>query len=361
MPMPIHRHKVLVAMSGGVDSSVVAALLARDYDVVGLHITKHDISDLSDEIRLRDEECLKSAQRSAEVAGVPLITIEAGRDFDRLIDRFCEAYNNGETPNPCVRCNVTIKWRILLETADREGTAFVATGHYARIEKRGRGFHLLRGKGGDKDQTYFLHRLTQRELSRTLFPLADFAKSDVKALAREMGIPAVERAESQEICFVGAAGYREIIERRTPGAVRPGDVVDTEGRLLGRHEGFQFYTVGQRKGLKIALGHPAYVVNIDAARARVTLGPAEALLSRRFRVRDVNWISGAAPDRPFTALVRIRYNHRGAPALVTPSGDSAIVGFTDPVKSITPGQAAVFYQNDDVLGGGWIARDAENT
>jgi len=353
--MTATRPKALVAMSGGVDSSVASALLARDYDVVGIHIIKREISSLSDEIRLRDEESLTSAESSAQVVGVPLITVEAGSDFDSLIDRFCEAYNAGETPNPCVRCNVTIKWRILLETADREGAAFVATGHYARIEKRGSEFHLLRSRGGEKDQTYFLHRLTQRELSRTLFPLADFAKSDVKALAREMGIPAVERAESQEICFVGSAGYREIIERRTPDAIRPGEVVDTEGRFLGRHEGFQFYTIGQRKGLRIALGKPAYVVSIDAKSARVTLGSSEVLLSQHCRVRDVNWISGLTPEHPFQSLVRIRYSHPGALATVTPDGDRALIEFHEPVKSVTPGQSAVFYSADEVLGGGVIA------
>jgi tRNA-uridine 2-sulfurtransferase len=349
------RSKAIVAMSGGVDSSVAAALVAREYDVIGLHITKRELRGISEEIRARDEESLASARRSAEIVGVPLMTVEAGRHFDALVDRFCEAYNTGETPNPCVRCNITIKWRILLEAADREGARFVATGHYARIAERGGKYSLVRGTGGDKDQTYFLHRLTQAELARTLFPLAEFEKADTRIVARELAIPAVERAESQEICFVGAAGYREIIEKRTPGAIRPGEVVDVEGRLLGRHEGYQFYTIGQRKGLKIALGTPAYVVRIDAANARVTLGGAEALLSRAFEVREVNWLSGTPPQEPFDATVRIRYNHRGAPATVTPAAGSARVEYHEDVKSITPGQAAVFYVGDEVIGGGWIA------
>jgi len=347
------KGKVVVAMSGGVDSSAAAAILARDHEVVGMHMTKFDLPGLSEEKRAADRDSLESARRSAEIVGIPLRVVEAGNRFDGLVDYFCDAYNRGTTPNPCVRCNVTIKGRLLPETADAEGAQFVATGHYARIERRRGHWRLVRGSGREKDQTYFLHRLTERELSRTLFPLAEMTKADTRSLATEMGIPAVHRAESQEVCFVGAGGYREVLVERTPGAIRPGEVVDTEGHVLGMHEGYQYYTIGQRRGLRIALGEPRYVVAIDPETARVTLGTAADLEKRAFRVTEVNWF-GETRLEPFEALVRIRYNHRGAPAVVTPRETQAEVEFAEPVKAVTPGQAAVFYVGDEVAGGGWI-------
>jgi len=349
------KWKVIVAMSGGVDSSVAAALLAKDFEVVGLHITKRELPGISEEIERRDADGALSAQAVAKTLGIPLRLVEAGREFDGLVGHFCREYNAGRTPNPCVTCNVSIKWRLLLETAEAEGADFVATGHYAKAEKRGATTHLVRGGGGQKDQTYFLHRLAQNELMRTVFPLADRGKPETRAIARELGLPSGERNESQEICFVGAGGYREIIEMRTPGEIRGGEVVDARGQVIGRHEGYQFYTIGQRKGLGIALGKPAYVVKTDARTARVTLGGEDDLLCRLFEVRDVNWVVPPAPETPFKALVRIRYSHAGAPALVTPEGGRAKVEFEAPVRAVTPGQAAVFYREDEVIGGGWIA------
>ena len=349
------RKKVIVATSGGVDSSVAAAIVSREHDAVALHVTKHDLPGLANDIRERDEESARSAASVAAALGIPIRFVEAGRHFDRLVDFFCGEYNAGRTPNPCVVCNLVIKWRILLETAQSESADFVATGHYARVETRGDGAHLLRSKGGPKDQTYFLHRLTQNELARTIFPLAQMTKDETRALAAELGLRAAERAESQEICFVGGGGYGEILRSRTPGAVRAGEVIDGAGKVLGTHEGYQFYTIGQRKGLKIALGRPAYVTGIDAEAARVTLGGAGELLSSRLTVADVNWIVAPWPDKPFDAIVRIRYSHAGTAALVTPAGRSAVVEFHSPVKAATPGQAAVFYAGDEVVGGGWIA------
>jgi len=341
-------------MSGGVDSSVAAALLARKYEVIGAHITKLDLPGLPPELASRDKESLASARRSAGIIGIPLRTIEAGRSFDALVDSFCAEYNAGRTPNPCVICNVQIKWRALLELASEEGAGLVATGHYARVEERDGAFHLSRSKAAGKDQTYFLHRLTQAELSRTVFPLAEMTKTEVKALARELGLPAAERAESQEICFVGEGGYREVLGARTAGAIRSGEVVDAAGRQVGRHEGYQFYTIGQRKGLGIALGRPAYVVGIDAKTARVTLGSAEEITAKGLRAGDVNWVVPPAAERAFEAAVKIRYAHAGARSLVTPEGTGARVEFQEAVRAVTPGQAAVFYVGDEVVGGGWI-------
>ena len=342
-------------MSGGVDSSVASALLSRDCEVIGLHIRKIDLPGGTDELRRRDEDAAEAAAAAAKKIGIPLRFVEAGKHFDKLINDFCREYNSGRTPNPCVLCNVNIKWRILLEAAESEGADFVATGHYANIEKRGETFHLVRGKGGAKDQTYFLHRLTQRELSKTVFPLAEMTKDETRRIARELHLPAVERDESQEICFVGAAGYREILESRTPGEIKAGEVTDTQGNVIGKHEGYQFYTVGQRRGLKIALGKPAYVVRTDAESARVVLGGGEDILATRLTAVDVNWVAPPAPREPFDALVRIRYNHAGGRARVTPRGAEADVQFEVPVRAVTPGQAAVFYVDDEVIGGGWIA------
>jgi tRNA-specific 2-thiouridylase len=350
------KTKVIVAMSGGVDSSVSAALLSRDYDVVGLHITKRELGGLPEEIRASDESNAASARAVAETVSIPIRFVEAGRHFERLLDYFCGEYNAARTPNPCVVCNVGIKWRIMLETADSEGAEHVATGHYARIDRARDAARLLRGRGGHKDQTYFLHRLTQRELMRTMFPLAEMTKDQTRGIAREMGLPSKEKAESQEICFVGEGNYRRIIESRTPGGVRPGQVLDTGGNILGTHEGYQFYTIGQRKGLGIALGEPAYVVAIDAASATVRLGSGEDLACRTLRAAQVNWLSGRAPEGPFRATVRIRYGHTGQEALVTPEGGDAVVEFDAPVRAVTPGQAAVFYAGDELLGGGWIER-----
>jgi len=349
------KRKVIVAVSGGVDSSVAAALLKSDYDVIAVHLTKNDLAGRSDEIRRREEESARSAAAVTAVLGIPLRFVEAGREFDRLIDRFCAEYNAGRTPNPCVLCNQTIKWRLLLECAEAESADFVATGHYAQIESRGGAAHLVRSCAGNKDQTYFLHRLTQAELARTLFPLAGMTKGETWAVAGDLGLPTFERSESQEICFVGDGGYRKLILSRTGGQIRAGDVVDAHGRRVGRHDGYQFYTIGQRKGMGIALGKPAYVVAIDAANARVTLGGADELLKDCLTAADVNWIVPPAPREVFRAVVRIRYNHRGANALVTPRGESAEVEFEEPVRAVTAGQAAVFYAGDECVGGGWIA------
>jgi len=349
------KRKVIVATSGGVDSSVAAALLTNDWEVIGLHITKNDLPGYTDQERLRDKDSAESAASVAGKLDVPLRFVEAGGEFHRLIDFFCREYNEGRTPNPCVVCNVNIKWRIMLETADREGAEFVATGHYAKVLSEGGAAHLVRGAGGAKDQTYFLHRLTQKELARTIFPLSELTKAETRRLAKELRLPTMERAESQEICFVGQGGYAELLRERTPEKIRGGEVIDATGKVIGRHEGYQFYTLGQRKGLKIALGTPAYVTAIDATDARVRLGGAEELLSRAFAVTGVNWLVPPAPEAPFRALVRIRYNHDGAPALVTPRGTDAEVKLDRPVRAVTPGQAAVFYIRDEVVGGGWIA------
>lgn len=352
---PVSRDKVIVAVSGGVDSSVAAALLSEQFEVTAVHFTKLALPGLDDNVRERDDQGLKSARRAAEVLGVPLVVVEAGERFDGLVDFFCSQYNAGRTPNPCVLCNATIKWRLLIDVADEQGARFVATGHYARIEKDGGRFVLMKSAAEGKDQTYFLHRLDQTQLARTVFPLSALTKEQVREIARQRALPTVERSESQEICFVPDGGYGEILRGRTPGAIRGGEIVDWDGAVRGHHGGYQFFTIGQRKGTRVALGRPAYVVAIDPSSGRITLGDRTDLERTGLRADDVNWIDGPAPPAPFEATVRIRYNHEGAPAVVEPNGSRAVVRFARPVHAVTPGQAAVFYKGGRVIGGGWIA------
>ncbi len=353
--MPQSRRKVIVAVSAGVDSSVAAALVAKQYEAIAVHFTKFDLPGLADDVRERDDAALQAARQVASVLAIRFRAVEVGSQFDDLVDFFCDEYNSGRTPNPCVVCNQAIRWPTLLRIADEEGAHFVATGHYARVERRDGRFCLVRPREPRKDQTYFLHRLTQEHLSRTLFPLCETTKEDVRDTARKLGLPGTQRPESQEICFVPREGYSRVLKDRTPEKIGPGHVVDPQGHVLGNHEGYQFYTIGQRKGLALALGRRAYVVDIDAHSGNVTLADEKALQTRRIEVRDVNWISGRAPTEPFEAVVRIRYNHPGTRAAITPMGSAARVDFTRQVRAATPGQAAVFYRGDEVAGGGWIA------
>jgi len=352
----LDRKRVVVAVSGGVDSSFAASLLAGDYDVTALHFTKFTLPGLAEEVRARDEKSLASARAAAGHLGIDLEVVEVGERFVELVDFFCGEYHAGRTPNPCVLCNATIKWPVLLEAADRRGAYYVATGHYAAVRDDDGLRCLVRPRDKRKDQTYFLHRLTQRQLARTIFPLAERTKAEVRESAREAGLRTVERAESQEICFVPSGGYREVLETHGGGRLRAGPVLDTSGAKIGEHEGFQLYTIGQRRGLGLALGRPAYVVNIDPRTAAVTLGDKGDLASGGLIAREVHWIAGAPPARRFRALVKIRYNHPGAEATVLAEGDAAKVNFDKPVSAVTPGQAAVLYRGDEVLGGGWIAR-----
>ncbi|MHC4711714.1 MAG: tRNA 2-thiouridine(34) synthase MnmA [Planctomycetota bacterium] len=357
--MTLSPEKVVVAMSGGVDSSVAAAVLAERFEVIGLHFTKSELPGLDREVRQKDRRNVESAKRAAAALGICLRVAEAGARFDELVDLFCAEYNAGRTPNPCVLCNATLKWPVLLEAADEEGARFVATGHYARLGKEHNRLLLLRSLAERKDQTYFLHRLTQAQLARTIFPLGEMTKDETRECARRLGLPTAERSESQEICFVPEAGYADIIRARTPGALRPGAIVDPQGAVLGRHPGYQLFTIGQRKGLRVALGRPAYVMALDPATGEVTLGERADLESDVLRAEGVNWIEGHAPSAAFEATVRIRYNHEGTPAVVKPEATGAAVRFKTPVRAATPGQAVVFYVGERVVGGGWITRDGE--
>jgi tRNA-specific 2-thiouridylase len=281
-----------------------------------------------------------------------------------VVRPFVEGYLAGETPIPCSLCNTEIKFAQFLSTARQIGADRIATGHYARIRRDPRTgrYQLLRGVDRSKDQAYFLFGLTQEQLACSEFPLGEMTKQQVRAIARERGLPVAEKPDSQEICFVPTGSYRQFIDaylaeqQRSPEAPA-GDVVSTDGRVLGEHHGIQNFTVGQRKGLGMAVGSPLYVIAIEPASNRVVVGEDRDLFRSRFHVRNVNWIRPLAAGDAVDADVKIRHNHPGAPARVEAHGESeALVEFVEPQRAITPGQAAVFYMGDEVLAGGWISR-----
>ncbi len=354
---------VAVAMSGGVDSSVAAALLLDDgYPVIGLTMNLFGLPGGVCESETLRSCCGAAARRDAgavaAVLGIPFYVADFRRTFEKaVIDDFVAEYRLGRTPNPCLRCNRFVKFGPLLLRAGRLGAGVLATGHYARVERdEASGRWLLRkGIDPDKDQSYFLYPLTQALLARVVFPVGGLRKAEVRALAEKRGLPVARKPESQEICFVPDDDYAGFLKARVPEAFRPGDIVDPEGRRIGRHAGIAHYTIGQRKGLGIAAAHPLYVVGIDAAANRVTAGPGEALFRRRLTARDLNWVAlpGLTSSRP--ARVKIRSRHAEAAAVLHPEGEDAVtVEFERAQRAITPGQAAVFYEGDVVLGGGTI-------
>lgn len=346
-------------MSGGVDSSLAAALLVqRGFRVIGLTMRLFCHSEAD-----RDRSCcsldsIDSAQQAAGRLGIPHYAIDCRRVFrERVIDYFVSEYRQGRTPNPCVECNRHVKFGALLERALSLGCDRLATGHYAKIVRRAGRPVLARGADQSKDQSYFLWPLNRRQLERAYFPLGGMTKDQVRVKAKELGLSAAHRPESQEICFI-AGSYGEFLKGRFTQI--PGDIVDTEGKVLGRHRGIANYTIGQREGLGIAAGYPLYVLEIDAKRNRIVAGGGHMLAAGGCLVERVNWIF-PEPKRPVRCRARIRHRHVAAPATVRPlSQDRAEVRFDGPQRSVTPGQSAVFYQGDLVLGGGVIAAPQKN-
>ncbi len=343
--------KILVAMSGGVDSSVAACLLQRDGCTV-----------LGATMRLNErytKSALPDAQAVCRQLQIEHLVVDIADEFDRRIVRpFLADYFAGRTPNPCIRCNKLFKFGRLLEVAREHSCDAVATGHYARLVETDGRRRLLRGADRRKEQSYFLFLLAQEQMSRVLFPLGDMTKQQVRAIAEERRLVVAQRPESQEICFVPGDDLPRFFAAEANAQPQPREIVDESGRLRGRHRGIHLYTVGQRRGLGVAAAEPLYVLAIDPANDRLIVGPKTSLARTRGRVRELHWCAGRAPAAsPVTAQVQIRYRHGGAAADIHVSGEEAELHFHEPIYGWTPGQAAVFYRDDEVIGGGWIAKD----
>lgn len=357
--------RAVVAMSGGVDSSVAAALLLEEgYDVVGVTMNLFSLP----KQYCRDEE-LKSccgwgaAEDAHQVSlqlGIPHYVIDVREEFEKwVISNFCAEYKQGRTPNPCLRCNEFIKFDELMQRADRLDAEYVATGHHARIDYDTvrKKFLLKKGMDRQKDQSYFLYTLTQSLLRRILMPVGTFTKKDVRKKAAELGLTAAGRPESQEICFVPDKDYTRFLQSRIPQAFRPGPVVDSEGKTIGRHSGIPGFTIGQRRGLGIAAARPLYVLAIDAETNTVVAGFSEGLFQRVLEAKQVKFIAGKPVHGPLRVMAKIRYKHQEAPAVMVATGeDSVRITFETAQRAVAPGQAVVFYAGETVIGGGLIEK-----
>lgn len=366
---------IAVAMSGGVDSSVVAGLLKRQGEpVVGLTMqlwNQRRLPEIANEGaagRCCSLDDVYDARYVAQTLGIPYYVVNFEDRFEQhVVKPFVADYVAGKTPIPCTLCNNFIKFDQFLEMADGIGAEKIATGHYAQIrqdEATGR-WQLLRSADASKDQTYFLWGLTQEQLARTMFPLGGMVKTEVRQLALDLGLPVAEKPDSQEICFVPNGDYAAFIdayfkEQGITTDVASGDIVDREGKKLGEHAGVHHFTVGQRRGLNVAVGEPLYVIQTNPSTREVTVGKGDQLLKKRFTVGQINWISIGEPAEPVRAEVRIRNRHQPALATIYPKADprEAEVEFDVPQRAVTPGQGAVFYQGELVVGGGWIEREA---
>ncbi|MFO0792575.1 MAG: tRNA 2-thiouridine(34) synthase MnmA [Candidatus Brocadiaceae bacterium] len=358
------KTKVVVAMSGGVDSSVAAHFLVEQgYEVVGLFM-RLGLDKIDTITRTKICCSLEDANDARTVAnqlGIQFHVLNFRDAFDRIIDTFCTEYLNGRTPNPCILCNQDLKFGKLLDFARMINADFIATGHYAQVEKSEGQYLLKKGVDARKDQSYVLFSLNQEQLSRTIFPLGPVTKDYVRRVAKDMNLKTKDKPESQDICFVLDNNYHTLLYERYGSRITPGLVKDTRGNILGKHPGTPFFTIGQRKGLGIALGAPRYVVDINPQDNTVVIGTDDELIQGELVASAVNWISIDKLRAPLWVQAKIRYSHTPSPATVYPHGqDKVRVVFETPQRAITPGQAVVFYHDDIVVGGGWIERKIPN-
>lgn len=344
-------------MSGGVDSSVAAALLKEQgYDVIGMMLRLWSEPGKEDTNRCCTPDSMAQARRVAAKLNIPFYVIDAKDVFrETVVQYFLDGYARGETPNPCLICNRQIRWTFLLEHALALDADYMATGHYVRIRKAAGSYQLLRAIDRNKDQSYVLHVLNQEKLARAVFPIGDYPKTEIRAIAEKFGLPTASRKDSQDLCFLAGEDYRNFLQRNAAEMLQPGEIVTREGLSVGTHTGLANYTIGQRKGLGIASPVPLYVLGKDPITNSLIVGRQAELGSGELVGRDVHWLSGEPRQEPFRAEVKIRYTAKEAEALVTPmNGDQARVQFDAPQRDITAGQAAVFFQGDLLIGGGII-------
>ncbi|MBC8429345.1 MAG: tRNA 2-thiouridine(34) synthase MnmA [Dehalococcoidia bacterium] len=340
------RKRVAVAMSGGVDSSVAAALLKEaGYEVCGIYMQLWSDHNLA--------RTISDLEHTCQILDIPLYKLDLERKFQSLvIDYFCREYGLGQTPNPCVVCNQHIKFGLLLDKALEMGTEYLATGHYARIEHSPNGYRLLKAVDITKDQSYFLYTLGQRQLQHLLLPLGELSKEKVRGLATEMGLPTSSRHESHDVCFIPDNDYRSFIAKHI--SLKAGDIVDINGKVLGKHSGLTGYTVGQRQGLGLTSNEQLYVIELDAANNRLVVGTKDQSLHNMLIAINLSWVSGKAPREPSSMTAKIRYKSPEVATELNPNDSMAEVQFLEPQWAIAPGQSIVFYQGEVVLGGGII-------
>jgi tRNA-specific 2-thiouridylase len=352
------KQRVVVAMSGGVDSSVAAALLVEaGFDVTGIMLKLWNEPGQDCENRCCTPDSMALARRIAAKIGIPFYTVDAKQAFyDQVVRPFIDAYLSGVTPNPCGMCNRLIRWDFLLNLALSMDASFLATGHYVRLSRSSEGsYHLYKSQDSRKDQSYILYSMTQNQLSHALFPLGQFEKSQVREIARSLDLPVADQPDSQDLCFLAGGTIENFLTRQSSRSVVPGPIVDITGKKLGEHRGLVIYTIGQRKGIGISNPEPLYVIDKDRRTNTLIVGPASSLGQKHLLASELNWIQGLPPRSPIDAQIKIRYQSPAIESILNPlpNGDVRIE-FNSPLRDITPGQIVVFYRKDECLGGGII-------